>query len=225
MRKVLKSKQQYFQECVDAADVRHLFPRSPLDDVREIDHNTMRVLQCFAELVIDNNIPDEFERLAVCPVCNYKRVTEINEAILVQKLPTAQIADMHPFDDLAIRKHSIHCIPRVTAVVANLVPRDTEVTQAKRVVDKLAELEQEVAELQRGAAGVEKYKEAVDAAKTRADMLIKHGELTGEIERPDAGARGHNQIPLVIALHPTSPTPPSMLPAINAEFVDDTEDD
>lgn len=204
-RKWLISRQNFFQHAVRVADMEWFFPENPLDIERELDHHSMAMLQLFAEEVIENHLPDEFERQAECPVCCYKKVGDLNRSHLLDGHDAKTLSSMHPFDFLAVKKHLEICIPRVAKVAVGTIASPTEIRQARTILDRINELDGEAKEIQLAARYEGDFKAAVDSVKTRMDILGTVGRITGEIPDPKAA---HPQVSTkteinVISLSPT----------------------
>lgn len=181
--KVLLTRQKEFRKAVEKSKTEQYFPLQETDEHGQIDHHTISVLEVFAFLTLNNKLPNEFERLAECPVCRYVRVDEVNFQATTQGVDVKRLCDLHPpFSQDDMRMHVNVCLNRIMKVAVGVLPSPTEEKQVKGFIGKIEDLEGETAELMRAARDGNDFQSAVAAAKARREMLETYGKATGEYQ-------------------------------------------
>lgn len=218
----LLQKQADFRKAVQRAGAEDYFPVFPTDEDGELDNHTIRLLEVFAHQALQNRIPNEFERLADCPVCRYRQVAKLNEQAIMQGVTAKTLADLHaPLSEPDIRLHVNVCLTRLVKAAAGALPSAVEAKQQRTFVERMSALDDEGRELMLAARDSGDFSAAVNALKTRKEITETHGRATGEYQ--DTSSAGPQTLVQRIGVVYIPPRPQAQIPAAEqAEVIDVT---
>lgn len=179
----LQTVQAGFRRAVKKAGVEDKFPIHETDKGRDLDHHTMSYLEVFALMMLHNRLPREFERIATCPICRYKRVDEVNYQATVQEVPVKTLVDLHPaFTEEDMRVHVNVCLTRVMKAAVGVLPSPSTEKQVKTFLTKLDDIDDDARELLKDAKGAGDFASAVKALDLRRNVVETYGKATGEYQ-------------------------------------------
>lgn len=224
----IKEQQKSFRKAVTKAGAGAYFPLHETDKGRELDHHTLGFLEVFAWESLQNHLPNEFERIAFCPVCRYKNVDEVNYQVGLNNTDMKTLHDMFPmFTEQDLRVHAQVCLSRVQKAAMSVLPTPAEEKQVKTFKDRILSLDDKADALMDAAIAHGEFAAAAQTLKARHEILQTHGKATGEYQDAKVVATvTNNNLGIIKAIRMPTHKPENLLPpgeVLDVEYEDSSE--